>query len=106
MGLSMTSARILRDFAISSRSPVRRPKLSGKDIPAGGAGTSSAAETGVVEACSLAGSVAAGGAAGLPPQEASRRRRHETVGSVIPRRNNGNETPIIDHIPRVQVVCG
>src|SRR5271155_3763832 len=105
MGLSMTSARILRDFAISSRSPVRRPKRSGKDSPAGGAGTSSAAETGVVEACSLAGSVAAGGAAVLP-QEASRRRRHETVGSEIPRRNNCNETPIIDHILRVQVVCG
>src|SRR3974390_325276 len=58
MGLSMTSARMLRFFAISSRSPVRLPKALEKSMVPAAAGRSSGEETGsAAEACGLAGSV-------------------------------------------------
>src|SRR5271157_4918359 len=70
MGLSMTSARILRFFAISSRSPLRRPNALGKSIPfAAAAGGSSGEDigpaVGAAAVCGFAGSLLAGGSAFL-----------------------------------------
>src|SRR5215469_5194384 len=59
MGLSMTSARILRCFTISSRSPVRRPKFVGSTMLLDDAGGSSGDMIGL--ACCFAFSVLAGG---------------------------------------------
>src|SRR5271157_3291439 len=51
MGLSRTSARMLRPFTISSRSPVRRAKAGPSAISLDGAGGSSGEDTGCAGAC-------------------------------------------------------
>src|SRR5271166_3977666 len=67
MGFSRTSARMLRFFAISSRSPLRRPNALGKSIPLAAAAGGSSGEDigpaeGVAAVCGFAGSLLAGGA--------------------------------------------
>src|SRR5208282_3764343 len=75
MGLSRTNARMLRFFAISSRSPVRRPKAFGNVMPLDGAGGSSGEETGsAADVCCFAGSGLAAGAVSFLPQAISERR--------------------------------
>src|SRR5271169_1258373 len=83
MGFSMTSARMLRFFVISSRSPVRRPKAFGKSMLPDAAGGSSGEDIGAAgaaaDACGLAGSLLAAGAGAVSflPQAISVRRANK-----------------------------
>src|SRR5271165_1443153 len=89
MGLSMSSARMLRRFTISSRSPVRREKTGPNAMPPDGAGGSSGEDTGDgAVACCFACSVLAVGSAFLPQAIAKRR---ATKGNTNTRARNGAE---------------
>src|SRR5271167_4305845 len=93
MGLISTSARILRAFAISSRSPLRRPNALGKSmLPAAAGGSSgedigpaAGAAVGSDAVCGFAGSVVAVGSAFLL-HAANKRRANKGIAKVRVRR--------------------
>src|SRR5450755_2289879 len=109
MGLIRTRARMLRFFAISSRSPVRRPNAVGSLTSLDGAGRSSGdaagAAAGVASCCAC--SLAAGVAVSFLPQATSTKRATQDTSNTKVWRNEAGDVDIhlLRYADKIRGVC-